>query len=281
VGHLIYFRFFTKFLKEIGCLAVDEPAERLFNHGMVNDEQGRKMSKRLGNVVSPIGLVENSGGDITRLAMFFKGPANVEMNWTHDMVENMSRFVANRFFPLINHVSDAPLDLKRYFKKADLTLDEFRAYVRLNQTIKQATQDLERMQFHTVIAAIMKFINDFEPAKLNPKLTNYCVLKLVQLIAPLAPCLAEEMWEIAGRPYSIFKSDWPKFDPEAIVADTIIIAVQVNGKLRGQVEVAADADKNTVIAAAKEERRVSPYISGKTILKEVYVPGRLVNVVVK
>jgi leucyl-tRNA synthetase len=137
------------------------------------------------------------------------------------------------------------------------------------------------MQFHTVIAASMKFINEFEPAKLNPKLTNYCVLKLVQLIAPLAPCLAEEMWEIAGRPYSVFKSEWPQFDPEAIVANTIVIAVQVNGKLRGQVEVAADADKDTVIAAAKEERRVSPYISGKTILKEVYVPGRLVNVVVK
>ncbi len=281
VGHLIYFRFFTKFLKDIGLLEVDEPAERLFNHGMVNDEQGRKMSKRLGNVTSPIGLVESDGGDITRLAMFFKGPSNVPLNWSHEMVENMSRFVTNRFFPLINLVTDGPLDLKQYFKKENLTLDEFRAYVRLNQTVKSATYDIERMQYHTVIAAIMKFINDFEPAKYRPELVNYCVLKLVQLISPMAPCLAEEMWEIGGQPYSIFHSQWPKFDPEAIVADTITIAVQVNGKLRGEVDVAADADEATILEAAKANKKVESHISGRTMVKEIYVKGKLVNLVVK
>ncbi len=281
VGHLIYFRFFTKFLKDIGLLVVEEPADRLFNHGMVNDEQGRKMSKRIGNVVSPIGLIENDGGDIARLAMFFKGPSNVPLNWTHDMIETMTRFVANRFYPLIDLISGERVDLKRYFKKDDLNLDQFRTYVRLNQTIKSATYDVERMQYHTVIAALMKFLNEFDPEKLDPKLTDYCVLKLVQLISPMAPCLAEEMWEMAGRPYSIFNSEWPQFDPDAIIADTIMIAVQVNGKLRGEIEVSAEADRELIIETAKNDRKVLPHLSAKQVVKEIYVPGRLVNLVVK
>ena len=281
VGHLIYFRFFTKFLKDIGLLEVDEPAKRLYNHGMVNDEQGRKMSKRLGNVTSPIGLIENDGGDISRLAMFFKGPSNVSLDWSHDIVENMSRFVVRKFFPLINLVDGEIPDLKYYFNNTELSLDEFRTYVRLNQTIKSITHDFDLLQFHTSIAAIMKFINDFEPARLSQNLINYCVLKLVQLVAPMAPCLAEEMWELAGRPYSVFKSEWPQYDPKAIVADTITIAVQVNGKLRGTVDVAADADEPTILEAAKLDSRVSSHLSGKTILKEIYVKGKLVSLVIK
>jgi leucyl-tRNA synthetase len=281
VGHLIYFRFFTKFLKDIGLLSVEEPATRLFNHGMVNDEKGRKMSKRLGNVISPMGLIENDGGDIARLAMFFKGPSNVSLDWSHEMVENMSRFVSKRFFPLINLVENEPVDLKYYFKKEGLSLEEFRTYVRLNQTIKSANYDFGQMQFHTIIAAIMKFINEFEPDRISQKLVKYCVLKLVQLISPLAPCLAEEMWEIAGQPYSIFNSKWPEFDPAAIIADTITIAVQVNGKLRGEIEVAADADEKTIISEAKANKKVDSHISGKTMVKEIYVKGRLVNLVVE
>jgi len=281
VGHLIYFRFFTKFLKDIGLLEVDEPATKLFNHGMVNDELGRKMSKRLGNVTSPIGLIENDGGDILRLAMFFKGPSNVSLDWSHDIVENMSRFVTRRFFPLINLVDSTPVDLKCYFNKKEMTLEEFRTYVRLNQAIKSANYDFGQMQFHTIIAALMKFINEFEPEKISQKLINYCVLKLVQLISPMAPCLAEEMWELAGKPYSIFNSQWPEHDPNAIVADTITIAVQVNGKLRGEVVVAADADEATIVGEAKANDKVLTHISGKTIVKEIYVKGRLVNLVVK
>ncbi len=281
VGHLIYFRFFTKFLKDIGLLEADEPAKQLYNHGMVNDEQGRKMSKRLGNVISPIGLIENDGGDILRLAMFFKGPSNVSLDWSHDIVENMSRFVVKKFFPLIGLVDGEQIDLKYYFKKDELNLDEFRTYVRLNQTIKSITHDFDLLQFHTSIAAIMKFINEFDPKKLDQKLVNYCVIKLVQLMAPMAPSLAEEMWEMAGKPYSIFNSEWPQFDPEAIVADTITIAVQVNGKLRGTIDMAADADEATILEAAKSDGKVNSHISDKTIVKEIYVKGKLVNLVVK
>lgn len=281
VGHLIYFRFFTKFLKDIGLLECEEPATMLFNHGVVNDETGARMSKTRGNVVSPIGLIENFGGDIARLAMHFKAPPNVSMNWSPDLVGNMARFVKVRIFPLTQYVGNKEIDLKCYFKKSELSSYEFDTYVRLNQTIKHITFDYERLQFHTVIAAVMKFLNDFQPDQLNPRLAEYCVLRLVQMLAPLAPCLAEEIWEIAGRTYSIFRSDWPQYDPDAVVADTITIAVQVNGKLRGQIEVPADSDEASVIAEAKRAEKILVQISGKTVLKEFYVKGRLVNLVVK
>ena len=282
VGHLIYFRFFTKFLHDIGLLSVDEPAVNLYNHGMVNDEHGKKMSKTRGNVVSPIALIDTYGGDITRMAMFFKAPSNVPVDWSDDLVFNMSKFVTKRFFPIINLFDSASgLDLNRYFKQGELTLEEFRLYVRLNQTIKQISHDIENMQINTVIAAVMKFLNEFNTDDIKPELVNYCIGKLIQLMAPIAPCLAEEMWEIAGQSYSIFKSDWPIFDPDAIVADTIKLAVQVNGKLRSEIEVEADASKEAILAAAKADSKVVAYIEGKKIVKEIYVPGRLINLVIK
>jgi len=281
VGHLIYYRFFTKFLKDIGCLDVEEPTVKLYNHGMVNDEQGFKMSKSRGNVVSPIGLIENYGSDITRMAMFFKAPPNVPIDWTDALVANMTKFVTNRFFPLINLVSGEKANLKYYFKENELSLDEFRTYVRLNQTIKAVTQDIDNMQFHTLIAALMKFINEFKPEKLNQKLADYTVARLIQLISPVAPAMAEEMWELAGYKYSIFNSEWPKFDPNAIVADMITIAVQVNGRLRGEVNVAADSDEATIKEEAKKAESVVKHLEGKKIVKEIYVKGRLVNLVVK
>ncbi|MEZ5359237.1 MAG: leucine--tRNA ligase [Candidatus Zixiibacteriota bacterium] len=282
VGHLIYFRFFTKFLKDIGLLDVEEPAARLYNHGMVNDEKGHKMSKTRGNVVSPIGLIENYGGDIARMAMFFKAPPNVPIDWTDDLVINMAKFVGNKFFPLVNNYdSDTKVDLKYYFNKDELTIDEFRMYVRLNQTIKQITHDVELFQFNTVIAALMKFLNEFKPEQLNQNLVNYSVLKLIQLIAPVAPCLAEEMWESCGQGYSVFQTDWPVFDPDAIVADTITVAVQVNGKLRGEIEVDSEADQETILTEAKSNDKVKTHLEGKSIVKEIYIKGRLVNLVVK
>lgn len=282
VGHLIYFRFFTKFLKDIGLLEVDEPASNLYNHGMVNDEFGVKMSKTKGNVVSPIELIENSGGDITRMAMFFKAPSNIPVNWTEDLVVSMGKFVSGKLFGIINHYDqETKSDLKYYFNDSELTVEEYRTYVRLNQTIKLITQDIERLQINTVVAAIMKFLNDFKLENLNSVLKNYCILKLTQLIAPMAPHLAEEMWENAGQSYSIFRSEWPEYDKNAIVADTIKIAVQINGKLRGEVEVAADADQESIIEEAKLVDKVVNHIEGKKILKEIYVKGRLVNLVVK
>jgi len=281
VGHLIYFRFFTKFLKDIGVLEIEEPATVLYNHGMVNDIHGQKMSKTKGNVVSPIGLIEDFGGDITRLAMFFKAPPNVPVDWSQDLVINMSKFLGHRFFRLLEHMDTTPVDLKYYFNKDELTIDEFRSYVRLNQCIKSITQDIDKMQFHTAIAAIMKFLNDFNPEAIRQDLVNYSVLKLVQLIAPMAPCTAEEMWEIAGQPYSIFKSNWPIYDPEAIVADKITLAVQINGKLRGEVVVDADANQDSILADAKAVDKVKPHLDGKNIVKEIYIKGRLVNLVVK
>jgi leucyl-tRNA synthetase len=189
--------------------------------------------------------------------------------------------VARRFFPIINEVSGSAADLKYYFNKDELTESEFGQYIALNQAIKAITEDFEQMQFHTAIAEIMKFLNGFEPDKIGTKLSDYVVAKLIQLISPLAPCMAEEMWEIAGYAYSIYHSEWPIYDPEAIIGDTIIIAVQVNGKLRGQIEVAADAQESDIIAAGKADSNVQKHTLGKEIIKEIYVRGRLVNLVVR
>jgi leucyl-tRNA synthetase len=193
----------------------------------------------------------------------------------------MTKCVENRFFPIINHFGSSEIDLKDYFKKEEMSLEEFRAYVRLNQTIQAVTRDIEELQVHTMIAAIMKFLNDFKPESLNQRLVDYCILKLIQLIAPLAPCLAEEMWEIAGQPYSVCQSAWPKYDPDAIVADTITIAVQVNGRLRGEINVPADSDEAAIKTEAKANEKVTNHIKGKKIIKEIYIKGRLVNIVVK
>ncbi|MCK5127377.1 MAG: leucine--tRNA ligase [candidate division Zixibacteria bacterium] len=282
VGHLIYFRFFTKFLKDIGLLDIEEPVTNLYNHGMVNDVKGHKMSKTKGNVVSPIGLIENHGCDIARMAMFFKAPPNVPIDWSNDMAGSMTKFVSKKFFPIANkYDSNTVCDLKHYFNDGELTVDEFRIYVRLNLTIKQTTHDIDSIQFNTVIAALMKFLNEFKPDKLSQKLVNYCILKLIQLIAPVAPSLAEEMWEITGQTYSVFKSAWPIYDPDATVADTIKIAIQVNGKLRGEIEVEADASQELILETAKSEEKVKGYLVAKNIVKEIYVKGRLVNLVVK
>ncbi|MBK7141388.1 MAG: leucine--tRNA ligase [bacterium] len=281
-GHLIYFRFFTKFLKDIGWAECEEPALRLFNHGMVMDAHGEVMSKSKGNVVSPITLMESRGTDVTRLAMFFTAPSEKEVLWSSDSITGVEKFVLNRMVPILKEYRGSRPDLKRYFNLEKLDADERSIYVKLNQTIKRVSESFERLQFNAAIAAIMELTRDYDSTKIKTdELNDQIVLKSVQLIAPLAPHLAEEIWESAGFSQSIFKSSWPEYDPAAIVGDTIEIAVQVNGKLRDSVTVPADADQALVEAAASESQKVRGFTDGKQILKKIYVPGRLLNIVVK
>lgn len=281
-GHLIYFRFFTKFLHDIGWLNYDEPATRLFNHGMVMDQHGEVMSKSKGNVVSPIALMEERGIDVTRLAMFFTAPSEKEVMWSDEGITGVEKFLLNRLVPLIDSFRSSMPDLKQYFKMADLSAADRALYVKLNQTIKKCGESFDRLQFNTAISALMELIRDFDSPKVtNDRLNDCVILKAFQLIAPLAPHTAEELWERAGMDGSIFKSGWPQFDPEAIIGDLIQIAVQVNGKLRDSINIAADSDQITVEQAAIASERVRAHIDGKEIIKRIYVPGRLLNFVVK
>ncbi|MFH2035095.1 MAG: leucine--tRNA ligase, partial [Candidatus Zixiibacteriota bacterium] len=191
-GHLIYFRFFQKFLCDIGWATDQEPALELFNHGMVADANGEVMSKSKGNVVSPIDLMENRGIDISRLGMFFTAPAEKEVLWSEDVLTGIEKFVINRFFPLTSSYSGSNPDLKCYFNLDDLSEYERKVYIKLNQTIKRVSENIDSLQFNTAISAIMELEHDLKPDNItNKQLKDYIILKAIQLMAPMAPHLAE------------------------------------------------------------------------------------------
>jgi len=281
-GHLIYFRFFQKFLKDIGWVDDDEPDTVLFNHGLVLDSKGEAMSKSKGNVVSPIALMDEHGVDVCRLAMYFTAPSEREVLWSNDAIVGVEKFVLNRLLPIVEDYRGSRPDLKRYFKSDDLSEDERAIYVKLNQTVKKCSESAERLQFNTAIAALMELVRDYDPSKIkNDQLNDQIVLKVIQMIAPMAPFVAEELWQTCGNAETVFKSDWPAYDPDAIVGDVIEIAIQVNGKLRATVEVNADVDQTVVEAAALENSKVKHHLDGKTIIKKIFVKGRLLNIVVR
>ncbi len=280
-GHLIYFRFFTKFLKDIGWLTVDEPATNLFNLGMVMDSKGEVMSKSKGNVVSPIVLMDERGIDVTRLAMFFTAPSDKEVLWNSEGITGVEKFVLNRLYPLIGRFQNSKPDLKRHFKQDQLDASDRELYVKLNQTIRRVSESFERFQFNTVISALMELVRDFEHAEIaSGELADQIVLKVIQMIAPLAPHLAEELWHLAGNKESVFKSSWPVHDPSAVLGDVIEVAVQVNGKLRDTLKVSVGITEEDLVAAALKSARILSFTHGKKIVKTIYIKGRLLNIVI-
>jgi leucyl-tRNA synthetase len=282
-GHLIYFRFMTKFLHDSGYCSADEPALRLFNHGMVMDAQGQIMSKSIGNVVSPIHLIETRGVDTCRLAMLFAAPSDREIPWSNEGLTGVERFLT-KFGRIIEHVAAAgkSADLTKHYATGDLDPVKTEIYIHLNQTIKKVSDDLARMQFNTCIAAVMEFLGKFDPAHTNDTAFNhYVVSKLVQLIAPMAPHFAEEAWEALGSKTSVFKSAWPQYDHAAVQFNTVVIVVQVNGKVRAELEIERGTDEATVKELAITNDKVKKYVEGKQIAKLIYVKDKLVSIAVK
>ena len=281
-GHLMYFRFMTKFLHDLGLVDVDEPASELFNHGMVADSSGKVMSKSRGNVVSPIELMEKRGVDVTRLAMYFTAPSEREVLWTEAAVTGVEKFLLNKVYQLTGFYDSTADELKHYFKQSELDSAGWNLYLSLNQKIKRATDDFERLQFNTVISAMMELQRDLERSQTtSAQLKNKVVISLTQILAPLAPHLAEELWSQLGHTDSVFKSRWPGYDEGAMQGDLITVAVQINGKLRAEVRIAPDASAEDAMNAAKSHERVQAHIQGMRIVKEIYIPGRILNIVVK
>ncbi len=281
-GHLIYFRFFHKFLNDIGWVKDNEPARNMFNHGMVLDSTGEVMSKSKGNVVSPVDLMDRRGIDISRLGMYFTAPSEKEVLWSEDVIVGIEKFILNRFYPLAENYRGNSPDLKYYFKDNELSAYEKELYIKLNQLIKRIDEDSGRLQYNTVIAGLMEYVRDFDSGKVkNDKLNDYIILKLIQLIAPIAPHLAEEMWRQTGNVESVFKSQWPEYDPNAIVFENISIAVQVNGKLRGLLDINRDAPEDEVINLALNDARIKNHLDGKAIIKKIYIRNKLLNLVIK
>jgi leucyl-tRNA synthetase len=275
-GHLLYFRFMTMFLYDLGICPVEEPAARLFNHGMVLDEQGDVMSKSKGNAISPRELIDRIGVDAARVAMLFFAPPGHEVLWSEKGIKGSTRFLERIY---AEAMTAAQIEAKDY-DPAQLEGDELAIYRAIHKTIKQVTDDCNEMGYNTAIARMMEFVSLYANSEAKTSaVARDAMEKLAQLIAPFAPFLAEELWEAFGNKDSVFNSQWPDYDKGAVVEEAVTIVVQVNGTLRGKLEVSKDAPKDEVIAAAREIEVVKGYLTTKP-KKTIYVPGRLVNFVV-
>lgn len=259
--HLLYSRFWHKFLYDEGIVNTPEPYQKRTSHGMILGENGEKMSKSRGNVVNPDDIVRDYGADTLRTYEMFIGAFDLAASWSEDGVKGCRRF------------------LDRVWKLQELMTDE-EGYskdleTKMHQTIKKVSSDFENLKYNTAIAAMMALINDFY--KKN-SITKGEYRTLITLLNPVAPHLTEELWEIVGFEGRVYQTSWPEYDEAKTVEASVEIALQINGKIRGTLMIAKDADKDDVIAKAKEE--LADKLTGN-IVKEIYVPGRIVNIVMK
>jgi leucyl-tRNA synthetase len=285
--HLIYSRFWTKFMRDLGMITNDEPVERLFTQGMVIKD-GRKMSKNLGNVVSPDEMVARYGADAARLYSLFAAPPDRDLDWQDSGIEGIQRFLGRVYrFVLRNTQTDHPEWRKAV--PSELPPQARGIQRKLHQTIKRVSDDFQgRWHFNTCISAIMELVNVLYGAEeaIAQKAVPAAFLadvqrNLVLLLTPFAPYLAHELWELLGEKGSLLKAPWPKYDAELAKEEELEIPVQVNGKLRSRIVVPADASEATVVERALADEKVRAAIAGKQVVKKIYVPGKLVNIVVR
>jgi leucyl-tRNA synthetase len=285
--HLIYSRFWTKVMRDIGLITNDEPVERLFTQGMVI-KGGAKMSKSIGNVVSPDDMVARYGADAARLYSLFAAPPDRDLDWQDSGIEGIHRFVGRVYRFVVRHAQPDHPDWRKPVA-ADLKPEARAIQRKMHQTIKRVSDDFQgRWHFNTCIAAIMELVNTMYAAEdaIAKGLVPVAFLAEVQrnlilLLAPFAPYLASELWEMLGEQGSLLRAPWPKYDAELAKEEEIEIPVQVNGKLRGLVVVPADVMEDFVVSRALDDEKVKAAIAGKQIVKKIYVPGKMVNLVVK
>ncbi len=260
--HLLYSRFWHKFLYDEGVVPTPEPYQKRTSHGMILGENGEKMSKSRGNVVNPDDIVRDYGADTLRTYEMFIGAFDAAAAWSENGVKGCRRF------------------LERVWKCAEMVTDETgiseELETKVHQTIKKVSQDFETLKYNTAIAAMMELVNEFYK---KGRVTRDEFKTLLILLNPVAPHITEELWEQLGEKDHIYEQSWPEFDEEKTKESVIEIGVQVNGKVRGTVSLSVDADKDTALAAGREA--VADKLEGKTIVKEIYVPGRILNIVVK
>lgn len=280
VMHLLYFRFWSMVMKELGLTPVDEPVKRLVTQGIVNGSDGRKMSKRWGNSVSPASLVGKYGADTCRAYVLFAGPPERDFDWSDEQVEGAFRFLKRVWVLATTHagVVGARFDGKFEGKALEIR----RA---AHKCLKRVTEAIERLSFNTAIAGTMEFVNalyaaetpanDAERAAMNEALRLLAVV-----LYPFVPHLADEIAEAYGAGQPLVATAWPGFDPSLVVDDLLTYAVQVNGKLRSEVKVPAAAGEDQVRAAAEADAKVQANLEGKQLRKVVFVPKRLINFVV-
>ena len=270
VLHLLYARFWHHVLHDLGHVSTREPFQKLFNQGMILGEDGLKMSKSRGNVINPDEVVDKYGADSMRLYEMFMGPLDKAKPWQTKGLQGCSRFI-NKLW----HKAYSSEGLSSCINLDTANTETIKL---LHQTIKKIGADIENLRFNTAISQMMIFTNHL--VTLN--VINKDVLTIfTQLLAPFIPHTAEELWQLLGNENSITFEPWPEYDEELVKENIISIAIQVNGKLRTNIEIDANTEEGDVLQLAKENDRIDNYIGGKELIKEIYVPGRLINFVVK
>jgi leucyl-tRNA synthetase len=285
--HLIYSRFWTKVMHDLGMVKNDEPVQRLFTQGMVIKD-GAKMSKSKGNVVSPDDMVARYGADSARMYSLFAAPPDRDLDWQEDGVAGVSRFLG-RVWRIVTKYSPVARASGTAQVSSETQNGASRLLRKLHQTIAKITQDFEgRWHFNTDVAAIMELVNEMQAAdaqlaagEIPAPVVRELLRSLVLLLAPFAPFLAAELWEELGGEGAVLRAPWPKSDPGLAKEDEIEIPVQINGKLVSVVRVATGADSKTIEVAALANEKVRDRVAGKTVAKVIVVPGRAVNLVVK
>jgi leucyl-tRNA synthetase len=267
VLHLLYARFWHRFLYDEGILQNPEPYKKLFHQGLILGEDGNKMSKSVGNVVSPDVVIDAYGADSLRLFEMFLGPLEAVKPWSEKGIEGVHRFLRKIHRECLNN--------KKHLVAEEINKETLRL---LHETILKVSDAIRDLRFNVAISQMMILANHLQKAE-NFSLDT--IKSLLQLLAPFAPHLAEEMWEKLGGTPSIVNHPWPQAREELLISEQITIVFQVNGKLRGQAQFSKDVDKGTVISAAKADPKVQSFVEGKEIVKEIYVPGKLVNLAVK
>ena len=262
--HLLYSRFWHKFLYDIGVVSTPEPYKKRTSHGMILGENGEKMSKSRGNVVNPDDIVKQYGADTLRTYEMFIGDFEKAATWNTSAIRGCKRF------------------LERVWGLMDIAVpgDEYSGQLEhaFHKTIKKVSEDIEQMKYNTAIAAMMTLLNDITAAG---RITHRELHTLVTLLNPFAPHITEEIWAQMGFEGQVSQQSWPAFDPAKCVDDTVEIALQVTGKIKARIDVPVDITAADAIALARSHEAVAPLLAGKTVVKEIYVPGKLVNLVVK
>jgi leucyl-tRNA synthetase len=266
--HLIYARFWHKFLYDIGAVSYDEPFTKLQHVGLIMAEDGKKMSKRWGNIINPDSVVENFGADAMRVYEMFMGPFNQACAWSANGLTGARKFL-EKVYKLREKVTRDKVEDKVEDKKLKTLL---------NKTVKKVGEDISGFRFNTAVSALMILVNEMETREVVYKDDYEALLKI---LSPFAPYLSQELWQSFGYDNYILRQSWPSYDANFLQDDTVQLAVQINGKMRATIEVPFNVNESSALEAAKDNEVVKKWLEGVEIIKAIFVPGRLLNIVVK
>ncbi len=282
VMHLMYARYFCMFLHDIGLLAFEEPFPKLRHQGMITN-RGAKISKSRGNVINADHILERYGSDTLRIYLMFMGSYEHGGDWDDSGINGVARFLARVYRLIVQNARGIQDTLSLSY--SDLTSKAPALNHRLNSTIKRVTHDIDSLEFNTAVAALMELVNDLYKAAddNDPPGDHYffSIRQLILLLAPMAPHLAEELWHVVGGKPSVFNHHWPAWDESALLLDTITMVVQINGKLRGSFIVPKDVSEDDFINMAIHDEKISRHLNDKQIIKKIFIPGKLLNIVAK